>query len=72
MGRHSGKNRRCMVLGSFISMKEGRYANAVLWYVAMDKDIRTVLTGFLEEASRRRKKRPVIDVTQETDDNQPL
>ena len=69
MGRHTWKDWRSMVLGRFILMEAGKRANTVPWYIAMDEDIRTGLVGFLEEALRRKKKRPVIDMSLETDEN---
>ena len=56
-------------------METAMRADVVPWYVAMDEEVRTGLVDFLEEESRKKKKRPAVDVspddTEATDENYP-
>ena len=52
-------------------MEVENHANAIPWYVTMNKDISTGMVCFLKKASRQKKKRLVIVVSQETDKTQP-
>ena len=60
------------LLSRFSLMEAGKHANAVPWYAAIDEDVRTGLVSFLEEASRRKKKRQATDVSSETGESPPL
>ena len=64
-GRHDASNRKCVCIGRFASMEEGRQASVVRWNTGIANCARTGLVACLEGISRRRaakRKRESADV----------
>ena len=60
-----------MVLGRFSLMEVWKHTNTVPWYGMVAEDAQTGLVGFPKRVLRRKKKRPVNNVSPETDNNYP-